>query len=61
MIRVENKCTNCANCRTCKTAMKSRVVIWKHCNKFKPSLSALDKAKAEWDRERERAKYRRYV
>ena len=53
MAKVENKCTNCRYPDMCKLALRSRVVIWKHCEKFKPSMQAIEEA-AEREREERR-------
>ena len=45
MVKVENKCTNCRHFPECQTVVNNRAVIWKHCDKFKPSLEAIEEAR----------------
>ena len=52
MARVENKCTNCSKLDICKLAAATQVVIWKHCDKFKPTRAAIERAIAAERKER---------
>lgn len=54
MAKVENKCTNCRYQDVCRLAAKCSVVVWKHCEKFKPSLVAMEEAAARERYERSR-------
>ena len=51
-MHIENNCMNCGNYGICKLARKSKVVVWKHCDKFTPSARAVKAAMK--DRERKR-------
>lgn len=52
MATVENKCTNCMFQGICRVSARSNVVIWKHCNKFKPTKEAIDRAVEQTRKER---------